>query len=92
MILAKKIPLCALTTLRLCVNKKIRRGGPEILRDQQQRRGAAKKESPLRLCYSAPSREQKKKTFQRRYPAVDGLSAFARTLKLIRDSVEITQF
>jgi hypothetical protein len=35
--------LCALTTLRLCVNKKIRRGGPEILRDKQQRRGDAKK-------------------------------------------------
>lgn len=36
-------PLCASPALRLCVNKKIRRGGAEILRDKQQRRGAAKK-------------------------------------------------
>jgi len=68
MILAKKIPLCALTTLRLCVNKKIRRGGPEILRDKQQRRGDAKKEIPLRLCGSAPSREQKKEALPKTLP------------------------
>ena len=103
MILAKKIPLCALTTLRLCVNKKRRPfkasypavdgiSGFARKKNISQRRGDAKKEIPLRLCYSAPSREQKKKTFQRRYPAVDGHCDFARTLKLIRDSVEITQF
>ena len=59
---------------------------PAMLRDRQQRK------SPLWLCSFAPLREQKKKTFQRRYPAVDGISGFARTLKLIRDSVEVTQF
>lgn len=49
-------PLCASPALRLCV-KKIRRGGAEILRDKQQRRGAAKKEIPLRLPFFAPLRE-----------------------------------
>ena len=53
---------------------------------------SCKENTPLRLNYFAPLREQKKKTFQRRYPAVGGHCDFARTLKLIRDSVEITQF
>jgi hypothetical protein len=40
----RKKSLCALTTLRLCVKKKIRGGGPEMLRDKQQRREDAKEE------------------------------------------------
>ena len=53
----RKKSLCAFAPLRLCVNKKIRRGGPAMLRDKQHRRGDTKKEIPLRLCFSAPLRE-----------------------------------
>lgn len=46
----RKKSLCAFAPLRLCVNKKIRRGGPAMLRDRQQRREDAKIKTPLRLC------------------------------------------
>ena len=61
-------PLCGFATLRLCVNKKRRTfkasfptvdglSGFARKKNVSQRRGAAKKEIPLRLCFSAPLRE-----------------------------------
>jgi len=85
----RKKSLCGFATLRLRVNKKRRPfkascpavdgiSGFARKKNIPQRRGAAKKEIPLRLCGSAPSREQKRRPFKASYPAVDGISGFAR--------------